>query len=217
MRKIVICSGFAAILLVSCGTSTWAQKTYRPAEVTSATDIPYPIRSIADGIVIFDVSIDAQGAVAGLDVIRDVPSLTPAATSSVSSWKFTPTLAEEILVPSKIRVAVVFRPRSYFASGPNFTPITSHWEGGAGGGLPGIISVVYPQYPVNAVNPGTVVVQVTVGRTGIVRTKMVRDVPPFSRLTLGALGSWRFQPAVLDGKPTPSNITIAFVFVLLAE
>jgi Gram-negative bacterial TonB protein C-terminal len=217
MRKILICSGFAAVLLVSCGPPLWAQNTDRPAEVASATDIPYPIRSVADGIVIFDVSINSQGALAGLEVIRDVPSLTPAATSSVSSWRFTPALMQGTPVPSRIRVAVVFRPRSYFASGPNFTPIRSNGVGGTGGGLPGIVSVVYPQYPVNAVNPATVVIQVAVGGTGGVRTKVVRDVPPFSKLSLGALGSWRFQPAMVDGKPTPSNLAIAFVFAPLSE
>src|ERR1700675_4057716 len=93
MQKIFDCSAVALLLL--CGAmSTSAQATFKPVEVISAPDIQYPIRSIADGVVVLDVSLDARGGIAGVHVVRDIPSLTTAATSSIPSWKFSPALSK---------------------------------------------------------------------------------------------------------------------------
>jgi hypothetical protein len=221
MRKLPLFPGLLAVLLVSCAVASSAQTTFKPAEVTSASEILYPIQSIADGIVVLDVSLDTKGVIDGLNVVRDIPSLTSAATS-IPSWKFSPASFQGYPVPSVLRIAVVFRPRSYLAAGPAFTPVVSEGspnDGRHSGGLPGITAAVYPQYPVNAVMPGTVVIQVTIGKSGAMEhTKLVRDVPPFSQFGLSALNRWRFQAPTVDGKPLRSNLTIAFVFApLLAE
>jgi outer membrane biosynthesis protein TonB len=221
MRKLPLFPGLLAVLLVSCAVASSAQTTFKPAEVTSASEILYPIQSIADGIVVIDVSLDTKGVIDGLNVVRDIPSLTSAATS-IPSWRFSPASFQGYPVPSVLRIAVVFRPRSYLAAGPAFTPVVSEGspnDGRHSGGLPGITAAVYPQYPVNAVMPGTVVIQVTVGKSGAMEhTKLVRDVPPFSQFGLNALNGWRFQAPTVGGKPLRSNLTIAFVFApLLAE
>jgi len=193
-----------------------AQAPFKPAEVISAGDIPYPIQSIADGVVVLDVSLDEKGAITGSTVVRDIPSLTSEATSSVQSWKFSPASMRGKPEQSLIRVAVVFRPRAYFAAGPAFTPILSEGESNRADQTytpPGIVSVSYPQYPINAAAPGTVVVQVTVGRSSAIqRVKVVRDLPPFTKFALSAVNKWRFQAATLDGKPMTSSLAIAFVF-----
>ena len=219
MQKISIRSSLAIVLLVCCAVSALAQATFKLPEVTSAADITYPINSVADGVVVLDVSLDATGGNAGVNVLRDIPSLTAAATSSIPSWKFSPALLLGKPVPSVMRIAVVFRPRAYFAAGPAFTPVPSQGAQDPAhriDALPGITSAVYPQYPVNAIVPGTVVIQVTVGKTGAIEhTKLVRDVPPFSQFALNALNEWRFQAATHEGKPVPSTLAIAFVFPLL--
>src|SRR3977135_2647218 len=122
MQKISIGAGLMIFLLASCSTQSLAQVPFKPAEVISAGDIPYPIQSIADGVVVLDVSLDEKGAITGSTVVRDIPSLTSAATSSVQSWKFSPASMRGKPEQSLIRVAVVFRPRAYFAAGPAFTP-----------------------------------------------------------------------------------------------
>jgi hypothetical protein len=219
MQKIFICLSLAIVLLACCATSGLAQATLKPAEVISAPDITYPINTIADGVVVLDVSLDDTGATSGVNLVRDIPSLTSAATSSIPSWKFSPALLLGKPVPSVMRMAIVFRPRSYFAAGPAFTPVPSQGAQDPAhriDALPGITSAVYPQYPVNAIVPGTVVIQVTVGKTGAIEhTKLVRDVPPFSQFALNALNGWRFQAATLEVKPVPSTLAIAFVFPLL--
>ena len=216
MQKISIGVGLVTFLLASCAIQSLAQASFKPAEVVSAGDIPYPVQSIADGVVVLDVSLDEKGAITKSSVMRDIPSLTSAATSSVQSWKFSPALIRGKPVQSLIRVAVVFRPRAYFAAGPAFTPILSEGESNQADQTyipPGIVSVSYPQYPINAAAPGTVVVQVTVGRSSAIqRVKVVRDLPPFTRFALSAVNKWHFQAATLDGKPMTSSLAIAFVF-----
>src|ERR1700730_2159767 len=156
MRKLRLFPGLLAVLLVSCAVAGSAQTTFKPAEVTSASEILYPIQSIADGIVVIDVSLDTKGVIEGLNVVRDIPSLTSAATS-IPSWKFSPASFQGHPVPSVLRIVVVFLPRSYLAAGPAFPPVASEGSPNGGrhsGGLPGITAAVYPQYPVNAVMPG---------------------------------------------------------------
>jgi hypothetical protein len=56
-----------------------------------------------------------------------------------------------------MRIAVVFRPRSYLATGPAFAAIPARDfpdHARQGDIHPGITSVLYPQYPVNAALPG---------------------------------------------------------------
>ena len=90
MQRMSISAGVAAVMLACCAVPTFAQASFKPAEVTSATDITYPIQSIANGVVVVDVSLDHKGAITGNSVVRDIPSLTSAATSSIQSWKFSP-------------------------------------------------------------------------------------------------------------------------------
>jgi outer membrane biosynthesis protein TonB len=216
MQEISVCSALAMVLLVCGAMPTFAQVTFKPAEVISAPDIQYPIRSIADGVVVLDVSLDAAGEVVGVRVVRDIASLTSAATSSIPSWKFSPATLQGKPEPSTIRIAVVFRPPSYLAAGPAFAAVPAQDapdQTHRGDTLPGIMSAVYPQYPVNAAMPGAVIIQVTIGKTGgIPRTKVVRELPPFTQFGLNALHHWQFQPATVYGKPVISNLAIALVF-----
>jgi hypothetical protein len=55
--------------------SHFGASTVQTCEVTSAADIKYPIQSIADGVVVIDVSLDQKGAITGSSVVRDLPSL----------------------------------------------------------------------------------------------------------------------------------------------
>jgi hypothetical protein len=217
MQRLSISALAATALLVSCTVPSLAQTPFKPAEVTSAPDIQYPIRSIADGVVVLDVSLDDKGGVTAITVVRDIPSLTSVATASIPSWKFTPASRHGTPVSSTMRVAIVFRPPVYFAAGPSFSSTLSGGDSDEIGSQaytpPGIGSVTYPQYPINAATPGTVVLQVTVNKSSTIEhLKVVRDLPPFAQVALSAANKWQFQAATLKGRPTTSNLAIAFIF-----
>ena len=61
MQKISIGVGLVTFLLASCAIQSLAQASFKPAKVVSAGDIPYPVQSIADGVVVLDVSLDEKG------------------------------------------------------------------------------------------------------------------------------------------------------------
>jgi TonB family protein len=68
-------------------------------------------------------------------------------------------------------------------------------------------------YPVNAICPGTVVLEVAVSSTGEVEeVKVVKDAPPFTQEALRAIKKWKFRPAKFEGEPIRSRVPVAFSF-----
>ena len=63
-----------------------------PPQPTKIIDPGYPAQSVAEGVVVLEMEIDASGRVQKTDVIDDVPSLTWAATHAASQWTFKPAM-----------------------------------------------------------------------------------------------------------------------------
>jgi outer membrane biosynthesis protein TonB len=69
-------------------------------------DPTYTVNSLAEGVVILELSISEAGAVASIATIRDEPSLTPVARRAVDMWKFSPTKGTAIVAISFLRPVV---------------------------------------------------------------------------------------------------------------
>jgi TonB family protein len=220
LRSVICTEQLLWILSLFLAVPIAAQVEVRPPELVSATDTQYPIQSVADGIVVLDVALDKQGVIGDLHTVRDIPPLTSIATSSVQSWRFKPSSRNGVPQNSMIRVVFAFRPPAYYAAPPHFRAIPSG-EGSTsreppGFTLPGIVSVAYPLYPINAANVGSVVIQLAVGKTGeIQRVQVVRALNPFTTLSVDAVKKWQFEPSTLDGHTIRSNIVVVFVFAPL--
>lgn len=204
-------------LLIGFAGSIVAQPPFKPPEIAVASDVPFPVSSVASGIVVIDVSLDAKGEVTGNNAPRLIPSLTSVAISAVQDWKYSPASLQGIPQASLIRVAFAFRPRAVMVAPPSFTPLPQQDEPTSdpvtGYLPPGILAVAYPAYPIDAATVGTVVVQVRVNADGSVEApKAIRPFPPFTRFSLDAAKKWQFRPATLNGKPVASKIGIAFVY-----
>ncbi len=52
------------------------------------SDAPYPVNSIAEGVVILELKIGANGQIEQILTVHDVPSLTDAARQAAAAWKF---------------------------------------------------------------------------------------------------------------------------------
>jgi TonB family protein len=77
----------------------------------------------------------------------------------------------------------------------------------------GILSFAYPDYPVNRVISGSVVVQVTVDSSGDVKgVEFLHGMENFNKFVSAVLKHWRFQAATFNGKPITSKTVIAFAF-----
>jgi TonB family protein len=67
--------------------------------------------------------------------------------------------------------------------------------------------------PVDVIEGGQVVLELTVGKDGAVtRVDALHDTPPFSALLRAAVASWRFDPASEDDQPVESRVLVAALF-----
>ena len=76
-----------------------------------------------------------------------------------------------------------------------------------------VVSSSEPVYPVMAMGAGTVVLAVSIDAAGEIQdVKLIKGSRAFNSSALEAIKKWKFKPAMLEGKPTPSVIPVAFSF-----
>jgi hypothetical protein len=202
-----------AIFLSGAAACAIAQAKYMAAEVAAADNFMPPWNSTASGIVVLGVSLDATGAVVGVDALRDLPPVTNSAKSAVQSWRFKPALAGSDPQPSDLLAIFVVPPAVSFPTYPRFPSLPPEAGSISGYVLPGIVSASYAQYPVNSIVSGSVVIQVTVGANGKATAwQTVRALDPCTRFARDAAKKWSFRAATLDGQPVASKIAIDFIF-----
>jgi len=81
-----------------------------PAKIRDMLPV-YPelaLRARVAGMVILEATIDAQGKVVNVKVLRSVPLLDQAAVDAVRQWQFTPTRLNGVAVPVVMTVTVNF-------------------------------------------------------------------------------------------------------------
>jgi|SRR3989304_5276536 len=115
MRRFVL---FVVFLVLSAG-AVLAQKPtekagekrepqFEPAGVAVAADVDYPIKSIAEGTVVLQVTVKTAGEAEEVKVLRGVPSLTEEALRSIKKWKFTAAKLDGKPIRSTVPVVFVF-------------------------------------------------------------------------------------------------------------
>jgi TonB family protein len=214
---------FALVMLLStvCFWPTaFAQQSYTPPEVTSAGDAYSSYNVVFDGLFVLDIGLNDEGDIQRIEALRDPGSMLGAAKTSVHAWKFQP--ASEGTKPraSRLTVAFVYRPANYATAGAvppkDFAPVIPSAPSDAGNDdlVPvGILSFAYPDYPVNSVIWGSVLVQATVDSAGDVKdVKLLHGMANFNSFAQEALKKWRFRAGTLRGNPVTSKIVIAFIF-----
>jgi outer membrane biosynthesis protein TonB len=82
---------------------------YYPAQLNTATFAPYPAKAKAQGAVVLNVMLDANGNTVNVAILRDVPPLTASATSALKNWNFSAASYDGNSIPSHMIVAFVFR------------------------------------------------------------------------------------------------------------
>jgi TonB family protein len=197
-----------------------AQQTYNPPAVTSAGDAYTPYNVVFDGLFVLDVSIADDGSIPKIEALRNPGAMLDAIETAVRTWKFQPALSGRKAQASRMTVAFVYRPGNLqtFGAAPveGFKPVvpSSQADDTIGDYVPiGITSFAYPEYPVNSVASGSVVLQANVDDSGNVKNVAVlHGMAGFNRFAQGALKNWRFQAATVRGQPVTSNIVVAFIF-----
>ena len=86
---------------------------------------------------------------------------------------------------------------------------------------PRLIHRVDPEYPpiaVSAMIEGMVILEATVDSTGAVRdTRVLRSHGVLDEAAIDAVREWRYEPLLLNGKPTPFVLSVTVSFSLAAR
>src|SRR3984893_9154473 len=198
MRKLALAMLWSSICF---WPTTFAQQTYTPPEVTSAGDAYTSYNVVFDGLFVLDIGLSDEGYIRRIEALRDPGSMLGAAKNSVHTWKFKPASEGNTPRTSRLSLAWVYRPanNATFGAVPpkDFAPVipSGPSDGGDDDYVPvGILSFAYPDYPVNSVVWGSVLVQATVDAAGEVKdVKLLHGMAPFNRFAQEALKKWRFR------------------------
>jgi protein TonB len=75
------------------------------------------------------------------------------------------------------------------------------------------VEPVYPNLAVAARVQGTVILEATVSREGMVQdVKVLRSIPLLDRAAVDAVLQWRYSPVILNGTPVPFILTVVVSF-----
>lgn len=193
-----------------------SNSVFESAELVSAKDIPYPVQSIAIGTLVLEATVSESGNVEDVRPIREIQSLTDVAIESVKSWDFKPASLNGRPIRSRTAVAVTFNPAAAPVTNVPLPPLSSNQHSSGPARLQpepvAVIAATFPQYPTNSVTAGTVVLRVRVDKSGNAEsTTAVRRIPSLTSQCIRAVKEWKFKPAEIRGRPTPSSIALAFV------
>jgi TonB family protein len=170
-----------------------------------------PLFAAVDGTVTLEASVDVQGNVHVLRVVKGLSAaLDQRAIEAVANWQFTPSLRGGLPVASITQIDVDFHllPQTTepIRIGPNVKP-------------PTVISRVEPNYTDKARNAkagGTVVLEAVIRKDGTV--DMLRVVHSLGygldESAIDALKQWTFRPGTKDGIPVDVALNIEVNFNL---
>lgn len=211
-----------AAIVLAAGIS--AEPVEIPALYMSGRLPVVPVNSVevGGGEVLLEVTVDRTGAVSVITPLRETPAFMARMIAAVKTWRFSPAEAPIEMarrkpggptteaVESKVLVAAVFRRPSINA--PTLgEPIKD--VAPASSDIPYPTSLVTPPFPITALNPGIVLVEVKVDAKGAVSGASVRVAAAgFDSAALTAANGWRFRAAKPGGAAGPSVAYIVFGF-----
>ena len=226
MRLEARLSRFVAVLVTSMLSAEFSPSyqaslnesdfAFESADLVSAKDIPYPVKSIAIGTVVLEATVSDSGNVEDVRPIREIPSLTDVAIASIKGWHFKPASLDGRPIRSRTAVAVTFNPAAAPVANVPLPPPSTNQRPSDPALLEsepiGVIAATLPQYPANSVTTGTVVLRVSVDKSGNADSiTAVRRIPSLTSQCTRVVKEWKFKPAEFRGRPTRSSIALAFV------
>jgi TonB family protein len=214
LGRIFLTLGAASLLTSATIISQQHSGKFESPDAQNTSDIPYPPNTTMTGLVTFVLKLTDSGHVQNIQIVRDTPPLTSAAQSVLQTWTFKAALANGKPVDSLLPINVVFNP--YNPGGTEITGLAITPPPAAAGSAfapAQITAASYALYPPDSLATGTVVLSLSISKTGQVqKVRVARDVAALSPAALAAVKSWKYAPATLNGQPVSSSLIVAFVF-----
>src|SRR5262245_34362549 len=181
------------VLSVLCGLLAVMTTAQEAPPKVAGTDVPPPKRTRLilpeyppeaqergqHGIVILELTIDTQGKVADVRVVRSIPPFDDAAITAVKQWEYEVTRVDGKPVSVLLTVPITFALR---------VPEVTRQEG-----IPELRAGTSPLYPKDGRGSARVVLEVTLAPEGhVAESQVVSGESPFREALLQAVRIWRF-------------------------
>jgi TonB family protein len=197
-----------------------------PPQLTTKVDPVYPEiarQSRVEGVVILEVRTDTTGKVKDVMVLRSIPLLDQAAIDAVRQWVYKPLIVEGKPVEAVFTVTVRFELKGGEKEEAAEAEKAGETEKGAVRATgeinpPRLLKKVEPVYPQEARKAGvegTVILEaMTDARGNVAGIKVLKSIPELDQAAIDALKQWKYEPTIIDGKPTPVVFTVTIRFRL---
>lgn len=200
------------------------RRLVEPASLQGGPLPVIPVMAVAGGEVFLEVAVNTEGRVSAVTPFRDTPPFTDTLSAAVKAWSFEP--ATDAAIPaagqpvddrtrrpaaSKVLVVGLFRPPALFANTLGEPPKN---VGAPSEDVPAPAGAArMPDYPVNAMFDGVVLVELQLGVDGsVMRRRLLRSSPAFDGPALVAVDALSFRPARVRGAAVPSVAYVVLGF-----
>jgi hypothetical protein len=207
----------ALVLMVPVAVGAQPAGTFSPPRIIRAElpDLPAPT-IVGGGEVLIEATVDRNGGLGRLIVLRSTPPYTDLVVSTLSRWRFQPARASngsdpEEPVEAPILIAAVYRPPMLY-NGPTLGEAPKELAV-ASGDVAYPDALIAPAYPPKAVSPAVLLFEVTLDQSGrIAETLPIASNAGFEGAAREALMQWKFRPGLVRGRPGPSTVYVVFGF-----
>jgi TonB family protein len=179
--------------------------------------------------------VDEEGKVESTDVVSGNPILAKAAAEAFKKWRFKPFIRNGKPVKVSTELPFLFTSLSKpeevdKRSGENEQVSQSHASdsatlssvkkirvssGVAEGRLIHKVQPIYPPEAKRKGTEGTVLLQITIGKDGLMKdVKLISGPPELADAAIGAVQQWRYTPYLLQGNPVEVESTVKVTFRL---
>ncbi len=193
------------------------QPQFNPPNLLTASKIPFPDNGTA-GMLGLWVNLDGSANVKYVQVRRALPSLTGNSLVALDNWTFAPARIDQESGPANLPVDIVFDPSELVPRAIPLPPREAESQPLAPARYvpPEVLKAWYAAYPEHSNAYGTLVLDVSLNKSGRVKdVSVIRSrSASLDKPAVAAVKRWEFKPGMLDGMPVNSNLVVAFVFRL---
>jgi len=197
-----------------------------PPQMIKRVDPIYPEiarQAHVEGVVILQARTDTSGKVKEVMVLRSIPLLDQAAVDAVRQWVYEPLIIKGKPVEAVFTVTVRFDLKWQKKEAAAEKEKTGELEKGAVRATgeinpPRLMKKVEPIYPEEARKAGiegiVILEAMTDEKGNIARVKVLKSIPELDQAAINSLKQWKYEPTIIDGKPTPIVFTVTIRFQL---
>jgi TonB family protein len=188
-------------------------KPPKPVKVVKTIYPEIARQAAVEGVVLLEARTDVSGRVKDVRVLRSIPLLNQAAIDAVRQWVYEPLIIDGEPREAVFTVTIRFGLEEEGKAGLEKEPAEA-----SGVVEPHVILRVSPVYPEKARRAGiegTVLLEATTDENGdVVKVRVLKSIPELDQAAIDALRQWKYEPHLVDGKPTSIVFTVTMRFSL---